>query len=112
MLNPRFLHFNLSHSGDYSALAVSKQAVGIDIQLRKPCEYMEISKRFFEREISDSNEFFDFWAAKEAYAKCGGEPLVEVMKKTACGISVFDILDGYSVAIKSDDKEILFVFLF
>lgn len=112
MLAPQFLHFNLTHSAEFSALAVSEQPVGIDLQIHTLYNYEAISKRFFEKKLVEIKDFFDTWAAKEAYAKCGGEPLIEVMKKTVCGVTVFDILEGYSLAIKSDDKEILFVFLF
>ncbi len=112
VLQPQFLHFSLSHSGDYKALAISQEVIGIDIQQRKTLDYMAVSERFFERQVTDSKDFFDDWTAKEAYAKCSGEPLVEVMKKTICGVTTLDILEGYSLAIKSEDKEILFVFLF
>jgi phosphopantetheinyl transferase len=112
-LEPPFLQFNLSHSGEYKTVAVSEVAVGIDIQQHKPCDFEAISDRFFAKKVSGQKQFFDLWAAKEARAKCSGDPLIKVLKEEgADGATLFNILDGYSLAVKSSDKEILFMFLF
>lgn len=115
VLEPPFLHFNLSHSGEYKALAVSQQPVGVDVQQHRPCDFKAVTDRFFhaDERISGSKDFFDLWAAKEAYAKCGDLPLQEGLREKIKGEpAVFGILEGYSLAAKSADKEILFVFLF
>ncbi|WMJ80657.1 hypothetical protein RBU49_17930 [Clostridium sp. MB40-C1] len=39
-------HFNISHSGEYVAVAISKQKVGIDIEKVKNIDYFDIAKNF------------------------------------------------------------------
>lgn len=42
--------FSISHSGEYWACAVGAAPVGLDIQLRQPCNYRDIASRFFTTE--------------------------------------------------------------
>lgn len=72
--------FNLSHSGEYVALAVSDFAVGCDIEKLKivPCEKMG-KLVFCENEMDKiksspetTGEFFRLWTKKEALLKCMG----------------------------------------
>lgn len=73
------LHFNLSHSGDYSVCAITDGIVGVDIEKIKNIN-LNISKRFFsplEHEflISSKNklcDFFRLWVLKESYMKARG----------------------------------------
>jgi|GEM_PF-1268310 phosphopantetheinyl transferase len=76
------VHFNLSHSGDYLAVAVSTVSkVGIDIQLHRPVKALAIAKRYFHPEEYQAlyqipehylPVFFEAWSAKEAYLKYQG----------------------------------------
>ena len=71
------LYFNVSHSGEYLAIAVSKKPVGVDIQETKvikdgmyrkvvqPGEAMLIGK---ERQ----RDFLRLWALKESFVKAEG----------------------------------------
>ena len=74
--NPFLL--SISHSGEYWACAVGAAPVGLDIQLRQPCNYRDIASRFFTTEEQDylrprgAEAFFDLWAAKESYIKRRG----------------------------------------
>jgi 4'-phosphopantetheinyl transferase len=86
------LEFNLSHSGDLVAYAVSDRPVGIDIECVRSIDLSGIIQRFFtpsefaawqklppaDREIA----FFQTWTIKEAYLKAIGTglhtPLSEV----------------------------------
>ncbi|MDE6625925.1 MAG: 4'-phosphopantetheinyl transferase superfamily protein [Lachnospiraceae bacterium] len=79
------LHFNLTHSGEYAALAVSDQVVGIDIEYKKK-NALKIAKRFFcpeEYEIilaagdvkAQEQLFLEYWTMKEAYVKYSGKGL-------------------------------------
>jgi 4'-phosphopantetheinyl transferase len=86
------LEFNLSHSGDFVAYAVSDQPVGIDIEQVRTMDLSGIVQRFFaasefstwqnlplaEQELA----FFRTWTVKEAYLKAIGTglhtPLSEV----------------------------------
>lgn len=74
--------FNLSHSGDYAACALSDGAVGIDIQRAE--EYRaKLAKRFFTQEefcsIEESADcdysFTRLWTLKESYIKYLGTGL-------------------------------------
>ena len=77
------VHFNASHSGNYTAVAVSDSEIGIDIEsLREyspavakkyftgdEIEYIASAKKRAERD----HRFFELWTAKEAYLKMTGE---------------------------------------
>ncbi len=81
-------HFNLSHSGNYVACAVSEEAVGIDIQQVKKADLL-IAKRFFlpeEYELiqqafqkEQSEIFCKLWTGKESYMKYTGEGMSKMM---------------------------------
>lgn len=97
-------HYNLSHSGDYVALAVGDAPVGVDIQQMRPCRD-SLVKRFFseeeaavyesltvseipERSTSDGRRhetaktlFYTLWCRKEAYGKLKGTGLTEDVLK-------------------------------
>lgn len=79
------LHFNLSHSGGFAALAVSPVFdVGIDIEERRPLEE-NIAERFFSpreagtlRRMSGERAlqaFYRCWTSKEAFVKAHGAGL-------------------------------------
>ena len=80
-------HFNISHSGEYVALAVSDKPVGVDIQKNKEYNY-DVAKRVCnEKELKDledcidkASEFIKLWTQKEA-----------VLKMNGCGIANGDI---------------------
>lgn len=78
------LDFNLSHSGDWLAMAISDgAAVGVDLQY---CEagrdVLRLARRFFSpAELADlqgrgvaecSDRFYDYWTLKEARIKAAG----------------------------------------
>lgn len=81
------IRFNLSHSGDYALIAVSRgREVGVDIECaRRDNSNAEVARRFFSaREVAAlemlpeserARAFFDCWARKEAYVKARGEGL-------------------------------------
>lgn len=77
------IHFNLSHSGDWSVVAVARVAVGVDIERidpRRPTT--RLADRFLtaaERELVQARAgshgdaaFFIAWSRKEAYLKAVG----------------------------------------
>lgn len=76
--------FNLSHSGEYAACAVSDREIGVDIQQCVPAAAERLAERFFSEterralETCGTKEerqalFFRLWARKEAYGKLLGE---------------------------------------
>lgn len=78
----QYIHFNMSHSGDYVVIAVSDHPVGIDIE-HKMRNYEAVARRCFcEAEYRDimglsaeeqPHRFLEIWTMKEAYIKWKGE---------------------------------------
>ena len=85
--------FNLSHSGDYTLIGVTKRLrVGIDIEgTRSNIEYLELSRRLFspsECAWLDSRPdpeqltaFFRIWVVKEAFLKATGVGLSDSLNE-------------------------------
>lgn len=81
--------FNLSHSGQWLALAVSQQgAVGVDIeQPEKPRDVIKIARHYFHRSEyralanlpakAQEREFYRLWTLKEAFFKARGTGISE-----------------------------------
>ncbi len=77
--------FNLSHSGDMVLCAVSKAAVGCDIERVKDAPFEIIDKVFLpnekkyiaeaQRAKDKARRFFRLWTMKESYIKMTGEGL-------------------------------------
>ena len=74
-------YFNISHSGDMLAIAISNAEVGVDIELVKPRHHMDaIVGRCFikkEKEEYDNSKdklsyFYKHWTKMEAYTKMIG----------------------------------------
>lgn len=86
LMNPTVrLDFNLSHSHDYFAIALSEKGqVGVDIEkVRPPLHLSKIAERFFsaaetqliqdEKDATKQTEIFaKFWSGKEALIKAVG----------------------------------------
>jgi len=79
--HPNF-HFNISHTRDALAVAVSDTEVGVDIERIKAAP-MDVAHRFFslpEREFitqsaDPDKSFYEIWVRKEAYIKFLGKGL-------------------------------------
>lgn len=81
------LHFNLSHSGDWLALAVARDvAVGVDIEQRRELKRAgDLARRYFSpreaehlaalAEPERSAQFFKLWTVREACIKAMGSSL-------------------------------------
>ncbi|MDR2610285.1 MAG: 4'-phosphopantetheinyl transferase superfamily protein, partial [Clostridiales Family XIII bacterium] len=102
------VHFSVSHSGDYLAIAFSEQEVGVDVEhtSRRHTNaerYLAIARRFFapdegayvaggdaEDTVTAPEDvkrrFFRIWTAKEAFVKYTGEGI-------ATGFETFSVLD-------------------
>ncbi len=69
------IHFNLSHSGDYLAVAFAVCPVGVDIEAHRPIN-LKIAERYFTQGekayVKNNISFFYVWTRKEAYLKKTG----------------------------------------
>lgn len=71
------VYFNLSHSGEYTVLAVSDHLVGIDIEKHETIDFFEIAKISFHPDeiqllttAKDTvSTFYSLWTLKESYIK-------------------------------------------
>ena len=93
----RSCHFNVSHAEDFGIIAVSNNAVGVDVEyLNKNFDYSEILSRVFSsQEIetilnADNKDyaFYKLWTRKEAIVKATGIGMDD-------HISEIISLDGY-----------------
>jgi len=84
--NPWGLHFSVSHSADWIAVAIASTPVGIDIERVAPdCRWQDIAETCFHlserrhlRGLSGPaarEAFFEIWTRKEAYLKAIGSAL-------------------------------------
>lgn len=72
--------FSLSHAGDYAVLALSSEAVGVDVERVRPVDWERLSARFFHPDehalLLESRaplvSFFRIWTLKESYLKAEG----------------------------------------
>jgi len=132
-LENRKVHFNLSHSGNWVVMALSKSEVGIDVELIRPVNY-RIAERFFSpaevrllnsrKENDKLDYFFDLWTLKESYLKLIGTGLTrslnsfsiyhlqgEIRMKepgrtnnAAIFFRQYPLEDGYKLSVCSYDK--------
>lgn len=94
------IEFNLSHSGDWTLLAVARgRAVGIDLErMRRGIPHQRIAARFFTRSEAASlrdvpaavrpGAFFTCWTRKEAYLKATGSGLGRGLPHALKGFAV------------------------
>lgn len=96
------LYFNISHSGDIAAIAVSDSPVGVDIEKIKGSTPKHLLSRFSQREqgeIACEADFFKHWTAREAFIKMKGETLAKTLNRLEFfGGKIY--LDGQSQQIK------------
>lgn len=85
--------FNISHSGNCVAVALSNEgAVGIDVETAEMNEekVQKMAKRFFTESeqavvFEDPNAFCELWSKKEAIAKYFGMPLGDLVRLERSG---------------------------
>lgn len=93
------VHFNLSHSEDYVACAVSDSPVGVDIEHIHDAE-LDIARHYFfgseyhyiQNSANKERAFFQFWVLKESY-----------MKMTGLGFRL--ALDEFSIDIQNSSPD-------
>ena len=90
------LHFSISHSGDYWAVAFGGQPVGLDIQQHAARDYLALAKRWYHpQEYAAVQQygpahFFAIWSAKESVVKCSGKGIF-------ASFSTFSVAEGSGI---------------
>ncbi|MDR0696548.1 MAG: hypothetical protein LBF68_03260 [Christensenellaceae bacterium] len=104
-------YISLSHSRNITVCIVAFRPVGIDVQFMKQLNYVQMSKRYFSNIIKDEIEFYKYWTAAEAKAKCTDEFLPKVLKNgNFDDCKRLDFIDNYVLTIctKDDSSTIFF----
>jgi phosphopantetheinyl transferase len=110
LIVPQKLFFNLTHSNIYTLCAVSCREVGIDLQyIDKNVNIKEISNRFLNKEIKDTNDFFEYWVKAEALAKLEGVSICTKLYNDNNNSLIVKFIENYYLAIASEDKGIYFI---
>ena len=130
----RGIHFNITHSGDWVAVALSSGCVGVDVErMRKIPE--GVARRFFseaENQWLDSAKsederkdiFFTLWTLKESFLKAIGKGLTKSLSSFTIlqkgnnhfelkqneetkGFKLynFEFRDGYKLSVCAEDGE-------
>lgn len=109
------INFSISHSGNYVAIALSKDPIGVDIQ-----EIREIDDKLIGYVLNDAeislinkdnklNSFFEIWTAKEAYLKYIGIGLEKTLKSIDITnkkslLKHIDAINGYKICVCKSEK--------
>lgn len=105
-------YFNISHSGDFFAIAVSNKPVGIDLQSKfKQGKPRTISARVLEKFLKANekpvkNNYLHNFVIKEAYSKLVGKGL-SIGFKT---LDANELLKKYRPFFKETDSYICYAF--
>mgnify|MGYP000949145863 CR=1 FL=1 len=73
-----WLHFSISHSGDYWLLGLGCSQLGVDIQQKRPVDHQALARRWFTPAEAayvaqgGREAFYAVWSAREAYLKLLG----------------------------------------
>ncbi|MBR3041031.1 MAG: 4'-phosphopantetheinyl transferase superfamily protein [Lachnospiraceae bacterium] len=73
------IYFNISHSGDYVAVALSCHPVGIDVQEKREISDGLIQKYFTEKEKKSAYPPFAIFSGKESFIKFTGEGMSRLL---------------------------------
>jgi 4'-phosphopantetheinyl transferase len=91
--NTANIHFNLSHSGQYVIIGLSKHPVGVDVEYLKnnfsfrsllPHYFSTAEAQYITASPSPVKAFFRSWTLKEALGKGLGSGITENMQKLPC----------------------------
>lgn len=83
--------FNISHSGDYVAVAFSDEEIGVDIEwvtqfdIESVLSYLHPLEAEYVKHSTDlRNDFFKIWTRKEAFLKAIGSGVVDGLHNENC----------------------------
>ncbi len=107
------IHFNITHSKDFRAVAIGQAQVGIDAEFLRKAD-LRVAKRFtkpeqeYISETDSDNRFFEIWTKKEAYLKylgvglSGGLDSFNVLEKNDM-FKTF-IINGFIITVCSEEE--------
>lgn len=119
------LDFNVSHSGDWLLIGVTKALkarsvlLGVDIERSRPkTDIYPILNHYFSPketatlltladEPSQRQRFFDLWALKESYIKATGLGLAQSLKSFSFDLKPFEQLVAESVELRCQDAALM-----
>lgn len=107
-----YIHYNISHSGEYVVCILAEEEVGIDIQVHRKVNYEKMLQRMvpaqeYETILKQEDAeqiFFTQWVLREAYIKWTGEGLSRDMRTICMEEGTHTLLhleEGYSGALWS-----------
>jgi len=88
-----WLSFNISHSGDFAVIAISRDKVGIDIEyMSEDFNFMNLLPDIFgdseilsiQNSVNQKHAFYTLWTRKEAFVKALGKGIDEDFKYIPC----------------------------
>lgn len=95
------VQFNLSHSGDWAVVAVSRDVpVGVDIERMRPdVEMAPLLERLGERDLPQTApELYAVWTRREAKTKATGGALFDPPAVDVCALDI-QAPEGYAAAV-------------
>lgn len=108
-LNKKNIYFNISHSFNIAAIAVSTMNLGLDIEKIRPYDTRLVDKVICEngriqllKNPDDNSLFYKYWTAKESIIKYDGKGLRIDLQS----IDVKKILDFQEKNIEDFNKEV------
>lgn len=131
--NKQSFSFNISHSGEWVAIAVSNQSVGIDIEkivldvdaeaIIPYCSESERNYLYKKRSQDRGFYFYQLWTTKESFVKYIGQGLhypletveslsgnrVKGMNDEIAFVNRFVWINNYQVSICTEEKKKLYV---
>ena len=94
------LSFNVSHTGEFLAIAIFNSEVGLDVELIKEKDFSRVSKKYFGNAPKDEKEFFTLWTKAESYIKYKAKSVLTELKKIEIDGDNF-IYDGVKQDVSS-----------
>ena len=88
--------FNISHSGNFVALAISDYEVGVDVEAIKKRDLSFLTNIFVEDDIKGASleDTYLLWCNKESLAKCVGRGLRDIKEAPAKPLNGKKIYDN------------------
>lgn len=99
-INPHQLQFNVSHSKEYSVIAICTETIGIDIENKhRDIDAPEFAKRHyheneiahFEQNGADLPCFYEIFTRKEAILKAIGRGLIDDLASFDCSLDKVEL---------------------